>query len=333
MLLSIVIPAYNCSPVIIRCLDSIDYPDAEIIVVDDGSTDGLSIIVSEYSQNHPNVTLIQKDNGGVSSARNLGIESASGKYIMFVDADDYLVPGGISRIVELAESSNADVVTYRIISVMNNDSIDICPIDTYPITSKRVNGAGEALLRYDVPDFHVVDALFRLSCIIDNNIRFSTQLSIREDDVFCGMLFCHTNSIVVTDLPLYRYVRSSSYSSTHNTSLEKQRKLISSSYLAMRIRGDYVKEHIPEAMSHERMKYMRWVCFPTTAFEYGYSLHDYSLVLKEYEKIGCWPLDYNWFHIAGLDCSLKMRVKNRIKTFLCNNPKMAYIILNLCKRR
>ena len=62
-LLSVVIPVYNCAPVIGRCLDSIDYLDAEIIVIDDGSTDGSAAIVSDYSLSHPNVHLMQKENG------------------------------------------------------------------------------------------------------------------------------------------------------------------------------------------------------------------------------------------------------------------------------
>lgn len=333
MLLSIIIPVYNCSPVITRCLASIDYPEAEIIVVDDGSTDDSAKIVREYSQDHKNVRLIQKTNGGVSSARNTGIESANGKYIMFLDADDYLVPGGINRVIQLAEHNDADVVTYRIISVSNESPIDHSSIEDVPIKTKTVAGKGSSLFRYDVPDFHVVDALFKLSTIIENEIRFSSQLSLREDDVFCGMLFCHTNTIIVTDLPLYRYVRSSFFSATHNKSIETQRNLITSSYLAMRIRGEYIQERFPEAMPWERLKYMRWVCHPKTAFRAGYSLSEYRSILKKYNELGCWPLDYNWVQAAGLNGSIKSRMKYRIKTFLCNHPWIAYQFLPISERK
>ena len=331
-LLTVIIPVYNCAPVIRRCLDSIDYPDNEILVVDDGSTDETARIVLEYIMSHPNVRLIQKENGGASSARNLGLENASGKYVLFIDADDYLVPNGIDRIVELAESNNADVVTYRIVSVGNDDPMDTASIQDYPLSYRTVLGAGEALLRYDVPDYHVVDAVFRLSIIQENNIRFCSQLSLREDDVFCGMLFCHVNKVLVTDLPLYRYVRSSGFSSTHNLSIEKQRKLIASSYLAMKFRSEYVNEHCPDARPLERMKYMRWVCHPQTAYSAGYSLAEYKNILKEYQELGCWPLDYDWIHAAGLDGTLKLRMKNRFKSFLCNHPGIAYQLLKLFKR-
>ena len=102
-LLSVIIPLYNCAPVIYRCLDSIDYDNAEIIVVNDGSTDNGKELVEKYTENHPFVRLINKHNGGVSSARNIGIEQAKGRYIVFVDADDYLSQGGLTRVIKLAE--------------------------------------------------------------------------------------------------------------------------------------------------------------------------------------------------------------------------------------
>ena len=251
---------------------------------------------------------------------------------MFIDADDYLVPGGIGRLIEIAENNQADVVSYRIISVSNDSPIDTESISNYQCSIKTVVGAGEALMRYDVPDFHVVNSLFRSSIIKENRVRFCRQLSIREDDVFCGMLYCHTRTIVVTDLPLYRYVRSSFYSSTHNLSKEVQRKLITSSYLAMNLRGDYVSKFFPDAMQYERLKYMRWVCHPKTAFYAGYSLSDYSGLLSDYKKIGCWPLDYKWIQAAGLDKPIRLGLKNRIKTFLCNHPAIAFSFLKIKKK-
>lgn len=326
-LLSVIIPVYNCAPVIARCLESIDYPDAEIIVVDDGSTDGSAVVVEEYLSMHPNVRLIKKENGGASSARNVGIGAASGKYIMFVDADDYLVPDGLSRIVDLAKSEEADVVKYKIVGVGNDAVVDTSSIQHFQMLSETVCGRGAVLLRYDISDYHVVDAVFRRAVIIENDIRFNTDLLLREDDVFMGMFYCHAQKVVSTNLPLYRYVESSNYSSTHNQSIEKQRRLIKSSYLAMEHRGKYVEQHCPEAMPLERLKYMRWVCQPKTAMAAGYSLKEYESILSRYKALGCWPVDYNWMHVARMDWSWKIRMKNRVKTFMCNHPGLSYAFL------
>lgn len=328
-LLSIIIPVYNCAPVLKRCLDSIDYVNAEIIVVDDGSTDESARRVLEYSNNHPNVHLIQKENGGVSSARNLGIEAASGKYLMFVDADDYLVPDGISRVVDLAEAEAADIVKYNIVSIGNDDSIDKLSIKETQFSFEIICGQAAVLMRNDVSDYHVVDAVFRRAIIIDNGIRFHTDLLLREDDVFMGMFYCHAEKVVSTDLPLYRYIVSSNWSSTHNQNIEKQRKLIESGYLAIGYRQNYVGKYCPEAMPLERLKYMRWVCMPKTAIKAGYSFKEYREVLGKFKELGCWPLDYNWIHAACLDWNWKVRMKNRIKTFLCNHPGFAYVLYGL----
>ena len=329
--LSIIIPVFNCAPAIIHSLESIDYPEAEVIVVDDGSKDDSAQKVLEYAENHPNIRLIQKQNGGVSSARNRGIEEANGDYIMFIDADDYVAKGGIRRILELAKVSNADIVKYKVVSVSSPANQDYS-IKDIPMKSETIIGLGEALNRYDISDYHVVDALFRRSIILEKGLRFHEDLRLREDDVFMGEFYCNASVVVATDLPMYYYVRCSQFSSTHNLSIEKQRRLIESSYRAMAYRSDYVKKSYPEALPLERLKYMRWVCLPHTAIKAGYSYDEYKSILQIYKGYECWPLDHHWIHVAGLDYSLKSVIKNRIKTFLCNHPRLAFSIYNIHKK-
>jgi glycosyltransferase involved in cell wall biosynthesis len=311
--------------VIKRCLDTIDYSDAEIIVVDDGSTDASAEVIKEYVATHPNVKLLRKENGGASSARNAGIEVASGKYIMFVDADDYLVPGGINKVLQIAEDNEADVVKYRIVFLNNEDPKDRRSIADWTVSSIMINGEGQALLRNDISDYHVVDACFRRSVIINNHIRFHSDLCLHEDDVFMGELYCHCRNVIATDLPLYRYIRASYYSSTHNQSIEKQRRLIESGYLAIKYRGSYVEKYCPEAMPMERLKYMRWLCSPKMAIEAEYSLKEYKEILGIFKAYGCYPLVYKWIYVAGFDWSFKVRMQKRTRTFLCNHPTFAYL--------
>ena len=92
-LLSIIVPAYNCEKSIEKCIDSIlkqTYNDIEIIIVNDGSTDRTDDICREMAKQENRIKYIFKENGGVSSARNIGLDFANGEFIQFVDSDDYL---------------------------------------------------------------------------------------------------------------------------------------------------------------------------------------------------------------------------------------------------
>lgn len=111
MLLSIIIPVFNVEPYLKECLDSVfvqDLTDCEVIAVNDGSTDGSRDILETYSGQ---LTIVDKTNGGLSSARNLGAEKAQGDYLYFLDSDDWLQPHAVASIKKaIGESDGADVV-------------------------------------------------------------------------------------------------------------------------------------------------------------------------------------------------------------------------------
>ena len=111
-LVSVIIPAYNIEDYIGRCLDSIisqTYKNLEIIVVDDGSRDYTGEILDNYAKKDRRIKVIHKENGGVSSARNKGIEAAEGDYIGFIDGDDLIEPEMYKTLVDLLEEENADI--------------------------------------------------------------------------------------------------------------------------------------------------------------------------------------------------------------------------------
>jgi len=110
---SIIIPVYNVEQYLRQCIDSIGllgHDDFEIIIVNDGSTDGSDIICREYEQKWHNVHLIEKSNGGLSDARNHGTAAAKGDYIYYLDSDDWLVPGAIEQLYRFAVENNCEVV-------------------------------------------------------------------------------------------------------------------------------------------------------------------------------------------------------------------------------
>lgn len=112
-LVSVVVPIYNVENYLEQCLDSIavqTFNSYEVILVDDGSTDSSGEIAKKYEQTYFSFRLIKKENGGLSSARNAGIEKARGKYICFVDADDYIKSDYIEKLYSKAQEFNADMV-------------------------------------------------------------------------------------------------------------------------------------------------------------------------------------------------------------------------------
>lgn len=114
MVLSLVIPVYNVEEYIVRCLQSClriskYFVDFELILVDDGSTDNSAKIANNLLSSYQNVTILKKENGGLSSARNAGLDIAKGKYIWFIDSDDWIVPERIPEIIRLLNIYTPDI--------------------------------------------------------------------------------------------------------------------------------------------------------------------------------------------------------------------------------
>lgn len=109
--LSLVVPVYNVAPYLRCCLDSLFAQTRaadEIIVVDDGSTDGCPAILAEYAAKAPKIRVIRQENGGLSAARNIGMANAGGRYLAFVDSDDFIVPAMYERLLTMAQADDLD---------------------------------------------------------------------------------------------------------------------------------------------------------------------------------------------------------------------------------
>ena len=111
-LISVIVPVYKVEKFLARCLDSIisqTYENMEIILVDDGSPDSCGSICDEYAQRDARFRVLHKENGGLSDARNCGVEIASGAYIAFIDSDDYIAPNYVEYLYRLLVDNDADI--------------------------------------------------------------------------------------------------------------------------------------------------------------------------------------------------------------------------------
>lgn len=159
--ISIVVPIYNVENYIKECVESLinqDYENIEIILVDDGSTDSSGIICDDYQKNNTNVFSYHKKNGGLSDARNYGIDRANGKYIAFVDGDDMVEKDYISFMYKLIKEGNVEISSCGIKKIYENGTIKI---DSFENIHKNFIG-NEAEIYLNVIGYFNVSACNKL---------------------------------------------------------------------------------------------------------------------------------------------------------------------------
>ena len=201
---SVIIPVYNAEKTLRRCLDSLRVQaptDVQFLLVDDGSRDGSGDICREYTEMDPRFTLLSKANGGVSSARNLGLESAEGKYILFVDSDDYVSAGYFSTLEELDREGSFDLILF---SNIRTDGVQDTPrllTDGSFTGQAAMEELGRAYSRKTInPPWN---KRYRLELIRSNGIRFREEISIGEDKLFNLEYALHCESCRVSSAALY----------------------------------------------------------------------------------------------------------------------------------
>jgi len=198
-LVSVIIPVYNVEPYLRECLDSVlsqRYPSIEIIAINDGSTDMSPAILEEYKEKYKNLIVIHQENAGNSAARNRGMDAARGKYLYFLDADDYILPETLENIVPVMEEQELDIVRFSANPFF--DGID--PRNLNPnvydcsrfFEARKVYGRKE-FLQANIRGFLPSPCLYvlRRELVIGKNIRFQPDLPY-EDELFTLLVFLHT---------------------------------------------------------------------------------------------------------------------------------------------
>ena len=247
---SVIIPAYNVEKYIGQCLESVcnqSYGNIQIIVVDDGSTDRTLDIINEYSQRDSRIDIIIKDNGGVSSARNLALKHVSGEYIAFLDGDDTYEREAIEVLVKTIECRNAEWVSFQHARWdEGGKKLSDFEFETgeflFHSDEERFQFIIEKLLSYRI-GIEVWNKLFKKDIISKHNIIFSEKCHIGEDYAFTLKYLMHAQKIVCIPDKLYRYrVRKNSAMSNSN-SLDKSLK--ERAYMLLDIREYF------QAIGHE----------------------------------------------------------------------------------
>lgn len=203
---SIIVPVYNVKAYLAECLDSIlgqDFTDFELLLVDDGSTDGSGVVCDRYAAADSRVQVLHKPNAGVSSARNEGLDHARGTWIMFVDADDLLSPDALSSMMANAAGNDADIIQLGIKTFAGSFKGS----SPAPVSQKMVS-AGDyinGLMQYSIPGGPVAK-LYRRAAIDNHHLRFDTGLKIGEDVIFnLHFVFYTRCNIHISSKVVYHY--------------------------------------------------------------------------------------------------------------------------------
>lgn len=237
--ISVIVPVYNVEKYMRKSIDSIlgqTFKDMEILLVDDGSTDNSGKICDEYKEKDPRVQVIHKKNGGQSTARNAGVNRASGEYIGFIDGDDYIAPNMYEKLLDMIEAAQADVAVCGIYDVYQNTKTPQCAEKAEFVCDAKEMFRN--ILIDDKVSGSTCNRLIRAE--IAKKLRFLDG-KLFEDAFYSTQLVKNVEKAAVTTEPLYYYVHR-----TDSTTTSKFRKADLDVIEAFAGDAKLVKERFPE---------------------------------------------------------------------------------------
>lgn len=205
-LVTIIVPVYNSQDTVEKCILSLveqTYTHIEIILIDDGSSDNSYELCIKYMNKDKRIRVLHHDNHGVSYTRNVGIDNAKGDYMMFVDADDIVLPDMVEQYLYVAVNSSADVVIGGLIFVDENRRREIYPPEN--------SSSAESILNTVIQNHsgvlgYVCNKMYYTDIIKKHNIVFPEQLSIQEDLVFFLEVLDYVQVIIPIQYAGYEYL-------------------------------------------------------------------------------------------------------------------------------
>lgn len=304
-LISVIVPVYNVEKYLEKCVNSIimqTYSNLEILLIDDGSTDKSSYICDDFAKKDKRIKAFHIGNKGVSFARNKGIEEAKGKYIQFVDADDYIEKNMIEILYNNAIKYNADLSTCNIkqfdekgretsenikkgFHVYNND--------------EYIKNIYDDTMYYGYP----INKLFKREYI--GKIRFNENISNSEDLLFLFEITNENSKIVYDgDSFLYNYVHRKNSASTHKYNFKNISSLIAMEYIIK----NYVDKFSPELKDKYILGYYVENLRAYYLYKKNKKANEYKLKLKEVKD------KYYKYLLKSKYISKKIKVKLVIST-------------------
>lgn len=207
---SVVIPVFQTKRFLGKSINSVlnqTYSNIEIILVNDGSTDGSEEVCNEYSKKFSNIKVVHQKNQGVSIARNNGIKHSTGKYIMFLDSDDYIKPIMIETLMVTINKFDIDIGFCSFTREFDNKIVEVKnEIKEGYYTSEKFMEIFFDLLTTDIIN-NIGTKIYKKDVLTENNIKFKDHLSIREDVIFCLEAIMNSQKFHFTNDTFYIYTQ------------------------------------------------------------------------------------------------------------------------------
>lgn len=229
--LSIVVPVFNTGLYLPSCINSIlsqSFSDFDLLIIDDGSTDDSVVICDEFANKDNRVQTIHKNNGGVSSARNVGLDNARGEWVLFIDSDDLLPYHALELLMKYAEN-DVDMV-YGAIRKFDESEENV---ETIPVDKEGTQSIDDALDAFIAPkqrpgdwQRYLFNRIYRLSIIRDFGLHFHSDIFYKEDGLFVVQYLCHCDKKVMCIQDVVYFYRQTSMSAMGSLATAYHPKLL-----------------------------------------------------------------------------------------------------------
>lgn len=228
IVISIIVPVYNVAeylPECVRSILAIQSEHYEIILVDDGSVDGSGTLCDQFAEKNEKIVVIHKENGGLSSARNAGIRRAAGKYLLFVDADDFIKPKAVQRLIRLVSGAGRPQLVFLKARKLFRDGRMACldeRLDRKRIRGRSRNEVLKYLAQLKKYPGSACTKLVKRTLILKHNIFFA-EGKLEEDLEWCMNVFLNAESFDYLDEDYYIYRQDRDGSITSHPSFQTER--------------------------------------------------------------------------------------------------------------
>lgn len=208
--ISVIVPVYNVAGFLAKCIESIlaqDEPDFELLLIDDGSTDGSAQICDHYASRDARVAVVHKENGGVSSARNLGISLAKADWVCFVDSDDWVETGYLSHMLACADDERTVVYANLVHDYAGERHSAVC-FDYEESTSCDLNeeGAADFIARNRILESGYPYSKIFSKKTLEKGLFFNERVSFHEDHIFVLNYLLSASRVTLSSCPDYHYM-------------------------------------------------------------------------------------------------------------------------------